>query len=101
MFWLRRQSWQRRTRFQMPPLFCPAKDWAARFLLRRRIKRRADVYRAERWNRLVLHQLHYYRSWYYNGCGTILRAHHEQLDVPAYAEEGGEEGEIAGVYFIG
>ncbi|HAO81081.1 MAG TPA: GguC protein, partial [Verrucomicrobia subdivision 3 bacterium] len=40
-------------------------------------------------------------EWFYKGCGTILRAHHEPLDVPAYAKDGGEEGEIAGVYFIG
>ena len=40
-------------------------------------------------------------EWFYKGCGNILRAHHEPLDVPAYAEDGGEEGEIAGVYFIG
>ena len=40
-------------------------------------------------------------EWFYKGCGTILRAHDEPLDVPAYAEDGGEEGEIAGVYFIG
>jgi hypothetical protein len=39
-------------------------------------------------------------EWFYKGCGTILRAHGEPLDVPAYAEDGGEEAEIAGVYFI-
>ncbi len=35
-------------------------------------------------------------EWFYKGTGTILRAHGEPLDVPAYAEDGGEEGEIAG-----
>ena len=30
-----------------------------------------------------------------------LRAHGEPLEVPAYAEDGGEEGELAGVYLIG
>jgi hypothetical protein len=39
-------------------------------------------------------------EWFYKGCGTILRAHGEPLDVPTYAEGGGEEAEIAGVYFI-
>jgi hypothetical protein len=40
-------------------------------------------------------------EWFYKGNGTILRAHNEPLEVPAYAEDGGEEAEIAGVYFIG
>ena len=39
-------------------------------------------------------------EWFYKGCGTILRAHHEPLERPAFAEDGGEEGEIAGVYWI-
>ena len=39
-------------------------------------------------------------EWFYKGCGTILRAHGEPLDWPAYAEDGGEEAEIAGVYII-
>jgi len=39
-------------------------------------------------------------EWFYKGCGMILRAHGEPLDVPPYAEDGGEEAEIAGVYFI-
>jgi hypothetical protein len=40
-------------------------------------------------------------EWFYKGAGTILRAHGEPLLVPSYAEDGGEEGEIAGLYFIG
>jgi hypothetical protein len=40
-------------------------------------------------------------EWFYKGCGTILRAHGEPLEVPAFAEDGGEEAEIAGVYFVG
>ncbi len=39
-------------------------------------------------------------EWFYKGCGTILRAHGEPLDVPTFAEDGGEEAEVAGVYFI-
>ena len=40
-------------------------------------------------------------EWFYKGNGTILRAHGEPLGVPAFAEDGGEEAEIAGVYVIG
>jgi hypothetical protein len=40
-------------------------------------------------------------EWFYKGTGTILRAHGEPLLVPSYAEDGGEEGEISGLYFIG
>lgn len=40
-------------------------------------------------------------EWFYKGNGTILRAHGEPLLVPAYAEDGGEEAEIAGAYLIG
>ncbi len=40
-------------------------------------------------------------EWFYKGTGTILRAHGEPLTVPSYAEDGGEEAEIAGVYLIG
>ena len=39
-------------------------------------------------------------EWFYKGTGSILRAHGEPLEVPAFAEDGGEEGEIAGIYFI-
>ena len=39
-------------------------------------------------------------EWFYKGNGTILRAHGESLVVPAHAEDGGEEAEVAGVYFI-
>lgn len=40
-------------------------------------------------------------EWFYKGNGAILRAPNEALDVPPYAEDGGEEAEIAGIYFIG
>jgi hypothetical protein len=39
-------------------------------------------------------------EWFYKGTGTILRAHGEPLVVPPYAEDGGEEAEIAGIYLI-
>ena len=40
-------------------------------------------------------------EWFYKGNGTILRAHNEPLLVPAYAEDGGDEAEVAGVYLVG
>lgn len=40
-------------------------------------------------------------EWFYKGNGAILCAPNEPLNVPPYAEDGGEEAEIAGVYFIG
>jgi len=39
-------------------------------------------------------------EWFYKGTATLLRAHNEPLDVPPYAEDGGEEAEIAGIYLI-
>jgi hypothetical protein len=39
-------------------------------------------------------------EWFYKGTGTSLRAHGEPLEIPGYAEDGGEEAEIAGVYVI-
>jgi hypothetical protein len=40
-------------------------------------------------------------EWFYKGSGAALRAHGEALEIPGYAEDGGEEGEVAGVYLIG
>ena len=40
-------------------------------------------------------------EWFYKGVGTMLRGHGEALVVPRFAEDGGEEAEIAGVYLIG
>jgi hypothetical protein len=39
-------------------------------------------------------------EWFYKGTGSMLRAHGEPLDVPPYAEDGGEEAELAGVYVV-
>jgi len=38
---------------------------------------------------------------FYKGSGLIIRGHREQLDIPAYAMDGGEEPEIVGCYIIG
>jgi len=40
-------------------------------------------------------------EWFYKGNASMMRAHNESLDVPPYAEDGGEEAEIAGVYYVG
>jgi hypothetical protein len=40
-------------------------------------------------------------EWFYKGTGRTLRAHGDLLDIPGYAEDGGEEAEIAGAYLIG
>jgi hypothetical protein len=40
-------------------------------------------------------------EWFYKGNATTLLAHREPLEVPPYAEDGGEEAEIAGIYLIG
>jgi hypothetical protein len=39
-------------------------------------------------------------EWFYKGTGHVLRAHGEPLVVPSYAEDGGEEAEVAGLYVI-
>jgi hypothetical protein len=39
-------------------------------------------------------------EWFFKGTGTIVRAHGEPLDLPSFAEDGGEEGEIACIYLI-
>lgn len=39
-------------------------------------------------------------EWFYKGTGSILKAHGQALSVPAYANDGGEEPEVAGVYVV-
>ncbi|HXF26860.1 MAG TPA: AraD1 family protein [Bryobacteraceae bacterium] len=39
-------------------------------------------------------------EWFYKGNGLILRGHGDPLLIPAFAEDGGEEPEIAGVYIV-
>jgi hypothetical protein len=39
-------------------------------------------------------------EWFYKGTGAILKSHNQPLSVPAYASDGGEEPEVAGVYLI-
>lgn len=40
-------------------------------------------------------------EWFYKGDGAILAAPGEPLAMPDFAEDGGEEPEIAGIYMIG
>jgi hypothetical protein len=40
-------------------------------------------------------------EWFHKGYGAIVQAHGEPLLVPSYADDGGEEAEIAVVYLIG
>ena len=39
-------------------------------------------------------------EWFYKGSGLVLRAHNQALDVPAFADDGGEEPEVVGIYLI-
>lgn len=39
-------------------------------------------------------------EWFYKGDGSILAAPGQPLDLPPYADDGGEEAEIAGLYII-
>jgi hypothetical protein len=40
-------------------------------------------------------------EWFYKGDGSIIVASGEELVMPAFARDGGEEPEIAGIYLIG
>lgn len=39
-------------------------------------------------------------EWFYKGTGNILKGHRDVLSVPSYADDGGEEPEIAGIYVV-
>ncbi|HVG16204.1 MAG TPA: AraD1 family protein [Chitinophagaceae bacterium] len=39
-------------------------------------------------------------EWFYKGTGSILKGHGQTLPVPVFANDGGEEPEVAGVYII-
>jgi hypothetical protein len=40
-------------------------------------------------------------EWFYKGNGSVLKGPFAALPVPPYAEDGGEEAEIAGIYLVG
>lgn len=39
-------------------------------------------------------------EWFYKGTGHVLRAHGQSLVRPGFADDGGEEPEVAGIYII-
>jgi hypothetical protein len=39
-------------------------------------------------------------EWFYKGNGNSIRAHGQTLAIPSYAEDGGEEPEVAGIYVV-
>ncbi len=39
-------------------------------------------------------------EWFYKGTGAMLQAPFQPLTIPPYAEDGGEEAELAGIYVI-
>lgn len=39
-------------------------------------------------------------EWFFKGNGHALKGFNEPLEVPSYADDGGEEPEIAGIYYI-
>jgi len=39
-------------------------------------------------------------EWFYKGNGVNLRAHRDQLELPAFGRDGGEEPELVGCYFV-
>ncbi len=39
-------------------------------------------------------------EWFYKGDGSVLRGPFAALEIPGHGEDGGEEGEAAGVYFV-
>jgi hypothetical protein len=39
-------------------------------------------------------------EWFYKGNGHALVAHNDDLEIPQYADDGGEEPEVAGVYIV-
>jgi hypothetical protein len=40
-------------------------------------------------------------EWFYKGDGSVLRGPFDPLAIPPYAEDGGEEAELAGIYLVG
>jgi hypothetical protein len=63
-----------------------------------------DSIRMYRWGvesgRPIAGQIGAAPEWFYKGNGSILRAHGQSLSVAPFAEDGGEEPEVAGIYFI-
>lgn len=39
-------------------------------------------------------------EWFYKGTGNVLRGHGDELEIPDFGNDGGEEPEIAGIYMV-
>lgn len=39
-------------------------------------------------------------EWFYKGTGNVLKGHLQELDIPSFGNDGGEEPEVAGVYVV-
>lgn len=39
-------------------------------------------------------------EWFFKGNGSILKGHGQSLNIPTYADDGGEEPELAGIYIV-
>jgi hypothetical protein len=39
-------------------------------------------------------------EWFYKGTGTVLRAHGQTIEQPDFADDGGEEPEVAAIYLV-
>ena len=39
-------------------------------------------------------------EWFYKGTGNILRGHGDNLEIPHFGNDGGEEPEVAGIYIV-
>jgi hypothetical protein len=39
-------------------------------------------------------------EWFYKGTGSVLRAHGETIEQPDFADDGGEEPEVAAIYLV-
>ncbi len=50
--------------------------------------------------RPVAHEIGVQPEWFYKGQGDILCAHGQPLETPPYAEDGGEEPEVACIYVV-
>lgn len=53
------------------------------------------------WGRPLTEEIGIAPEWFYKGNGSILKAPFKPLTIPAHAEDGGEEAEVAGIYIVG
>ena len=68
---------------------------------RKRDRQHADVSVGRRGRAPAAGEIGIAPEWFYKGNGFMLQAPFAPLTIPAYAEDGGEEAELAGIYVIG